>query len=388
MPIKNVDQVAKAIESGKGRKKKERTGPEPDVDSPWARAVARGWFIDHLNDKLPAEKIKFLDSVRGYRFTPGDAGKCSRQLGFKSFGLERGAFDLTGRVRMWRGTVMHTEIEDYLQDMLPADAEVSFEVGVRTKDGFLAGFADAVIKWATGDVTVVETKTTSPSAYAGKLGAYGDQGPQYSHVAQGAIYAQCLGATELVVLYVAQSAMTGPQMSKLCRDEIDAWAASWTFDRETVGYIADRELSRMREVADLVDQGILPDPKFVDWGIPDEAVVTKVGANGGAWVHTPDGEDTPTDVGTNWGCKYCDWFQACRDIGIGSVVVVHASAKDGTPVDFVALGDGTEVTDGSPEEIMILGEPEPEGVIDENDPRLVPDWTPWLIAADDGEEEE
>lgn len=395
MPIRNIDKVEKAIEAGSG-KRGSKKGIVPDESSPWARAVARGVFVAHRDDPLPPEKREFLNGYPDRVFSAGDAGKCSRQHGFKVFGLGGGTFDLAGRNRMWRGTVMHEEVEEYIKSILPVGVVFESEVGVATDDGFLVGFVDGLVTWPGGKRTVLEVKTTSPGGYVGKLGAYGDPGPQYSHVAQGAIYAHLLEADELVVLYVNQSALDA-KGRKNCRNEVDEWAVSWTFTRREASEIAVRELERMRAAHAEVAAGVLPDPKFADWQIPADAVVTGVGAKGGAWMTITD-EGGTTRAGTNWACKYCDWLPMCAEIGVAQETEVELMGGE-THLNFTAnrgrFRDEEAVErdeDGVAEHLLLMSGPadlDPgEGpIIDADDPRLVPDWIDYLVP-DIGDEEE
>jgi hypothetical protein len=225
-----------------------------------------------------------------------DAGKCSRAMAYSVAKVPRSnPPDLASFWRMGVGQFFH----DMWQDRLTGIAGVESETQVATPGCEGSGHIDA-----TEPAVAHELKTVNRLKFEHSIGWVNNRpapakGPEWAHVAQGALNAAGVQALNpdgpdvlLVVTYFSLESLSPSSGNRIFgkgHDPKRRFMATWTFVREEWEPIAVAEAERMQYVLDTVRES------------GPEAV--------GRYVPTV-GSIAPGD---HWLCKgYCDYESICR----------------------------------------------------------------------------
>lgn len=342
MPIKEP------VDKPKPRKPKRPVAePNPPVDEPVYAQV-----LMHL-DERPPKKRDYM--------SPTDAGKCARQLSYKTAGVEPdvpngGTSALVFAIGDTIGQMVAEGIaRDYPEALVVAEnpihtvsgvdrnGDTAFEpVIIETSAGGLpmVGFSDVDITHEIRDV--VEVKSTGQYGFSQQTGrgyrAPRPEGPKETHLGQGSIYAKQADADRLIMLYVNRD----PLSAKQCDNDLDRIAAEWHYGPDEFIPIADRELARLRGILTLVQDGTAAARRIP--GVPAEVGDPTTGG----WVlygDVPDdasaSDEAPVvDVGTAWDCGYCGHQNRCILDGPGRVALPEMRT-DGTTSTPAGSGAGT-----------------------------------------------
>lgn len=294
----------------------------PDGRPRYGQLLIERWHTDpRAVEPLPT-------AVEGARFRHSDAGACSRVLAYKALDIPRSnPVDASGDFIMRFGSLAHDAWQEVLQERFPG-AEVEVKVG----DADMAGHIDAVVTKPTdldlADLGVpdaetpwkvaIEAKTVGGFAYKRAIGvppaSRVPRGPSYSHVIQAALNAKAVDADEAVVLYWTREAISVQMAADRNLGDYGRVCAEWTLDRPTYEAVAATEITRVKAILDLLDQGVLPARKIPDPELPLRHVIT-VPANG-EWVSMNE-EGVPDDAGLTWHCAYCGWLDICTQTPAG-----------------------------------------------------------------------
>lgn len=243
----------------------------------------------------------------GTRMRISDAGSCERQRWYKGMGFDESETpDMQTLLAFHVGNSIHEFVQEAFQrQAVMGGVSVDCEVPVdcRQFGVDLSGSADLVVTYSDGHKVVVEFK--SASAYGSKLAK---SEPKREHVAQAGLYADGLGAQEIMIVYVAKETSF--------RDKVragDVYTHHYrmndeVFENETVLDVVEFELKRFRRVEACLDAGILPHPIVFDdgedqIGLSRLKTVEEPGPYGKASKHT------------HWECRYCLYNSLCYGIG-------------------------------------------------------------------------
>lgn len=326
MPIKEP------VDKPKPRKPKRPVAePNPPVDEPVYAQV-----LMHL-DERPPKKRDYM--------SPTDAGKCARQLSYKTAGVEPdvpnggtsalvfaigdtiGQMVAEGIARDHPEALVVAENPIHTVSGVDRNGDTAFEpVIIETSAGGLpmVGFSDVDITHEIRDV--VEVKSTGQYGFSQQTGrgyrAPRPEGPKETHLGQGSIYAKQADADRLIMLYVNRD----PLSAKQCDNDLDRIAAEWHYGPDEFIPIADRELARLRGILTLVEDGTAAARRIP--GVPVEIGDPSTGG----WVQfesDDDGKAVVVEVGTAWDCGYCNHINRCIADGPGRVSLTETRRAGG-----------------------------------------------------------
>lgn len=289
----------------------------PQQAATYAGAAARSYW-NRNPERLPFRRTSF---------SPSDAGKCSRQIGFKARGAAHDpgrelspAARLTlvlGHAIEWR--VLRQLETETQTGALPGtvDTQVRVDYTIATANGPLRirGYADLVHTLPDGTRVVVDIKTMAQYGYiAAAVGTedYGTvtppQGPSDEYAMQTAMYAVGLWADTIAIAAVPRDPVTGFR-AKLCADQPElAAAADFTMPLADMADALDAEYDRIAGVMRLAATEQVAKARIP--GLPSEILGWDQIGNGIAY--TPEGVQVK-----EWACRYCPYAQRCQTYGPG-----------------------------------------------------------------------
>lgn len=310
------------------------TGLAPDATPRFVQVLVEHWMEEDAEHEATRTKS-------GKAFRHSDAGKCARLIGYKAVGIPASdPIDLTGIWNVNLGKLIHKEWQTALQAKFPG---ATVEVKVGLLDDQTIGYIDAVIRWdkatdvpehlrgpgwsAEGSYVIVyELKSIGGWGFKSCIGRARKgavaEGPRTDHLLQGAVNGVAHGADEVVIGYLSKEAL-----GKNIRvdNEVDRFAAEWTFTPEQFEPVAEGEIARIEGILGVIDGGNLP--KRVTPEMPPGAEI--VDPASGRWEQVADGK--MIDTGSVWLCNYCSHQTLCAQtpagrIPIESVVAIGKAA--------------------------------------------------------------
>lgn len=318
--------IAKKITTPKPKPWKPTLEPKPPVENPVYAPV-----LLYLEER-PPKKRDYL--------SPTDAGKCARQLSYKTAGVapdqpSGGTSALVFAIGDTIGQMVAEGIaRDHPEALVVSENPIHTEgfefsepgvgsitvtpVIIETSAGDLpmVGFSDVDITHEIRDV--VEVKSTGQYGFTMQTGrgyrGGTPEGPKPGHYGQGAIYAKQVEADRLIMLYVNRD----PLSAKQCDNDIDRMAAEWHYTPDEFIPFADAELARLRGIYGLVRDGTAAARRIP--GTPAEIT----DPSSGGWVKygepAEDEEDPPVLMfGNAWECSFCPHVDRCIADGPGRV---------------------------------------------------------------------
>lgn len=282
------------------------------------------WLLDPWIDAEVAEHEREGTRPQAFedtRLRNSLAGNCARALSYYALGVpESNPFDIPGIIVTRNGTRQH----DLIQPVLVEAHGMEIEVPVR-HGGTTSGSADGFI-WEddapNGEEVCWEHKNVGGYKYKKAIGippaSSVPQGPNKSHIIQGAVNALAKDVQLLVITYATWEMVSRQQARRYKLSERQRVVSQWTFARDYWEPIARAELSRMERVLALVEDGelparVIPDPELA----PGHRVEDP---STGAWMaYDPHG--VQVDGGTTWHCDYCSWQDFCAVMPSGRTPV-------------------------------------------------------------------
>lgn len=276
----------------------------------WKIPVSLPLFTDayaqELIDKAKTEprKAKAFDT----RFRFSDAGRCSRQLGYEDLGVEPEVWDVASLHVAAFGTHYHELLQDALQRRYP-NVKVEVKSVIVDLD---SGHADALVE-IDGVLWLYELKTKSTFQFDAAVGVNrkafarkkeGAGGPGLDVIIQGGLNAMANHCDMLAVGYVCFENYSVGLAEKIGLRQMDRFLAEWHIPREVWEPLAHAEVERLKEIAETVDLGYLPEREMFDedhWG---ELIVLN-----------------PSLSRPHWRCQYCSFRGRCEDDGGGTIPI-------------------------------------------------------------------
>lgn len=242
------------------------------------------------------------------------AGMCARKIAYDSFGAEKTDPPTTADYwRMGLGSVVHELLEPAIQSWLDTDDTVEIEeepIVQLGEHGY--GHVDLVLRTKTDpqQVIVLELKTINGFGY--KRCVESGEGPRHSHVLQGSMYANALGADLLVIGYLSMENIAPARAEAKGIDDIGRFATEWHFTPDEFGPLAVQECDRLTAITNEVHETGNPVAigrrfSHSDPDVPFPAEITDPAT--GRWEYE-------TSYGRAWQCRYCDYQTRCvSDMG-------------------------------------------------------------------------
>lgn len=285
-------------------------GVPPDEGIRFADALIQKWMEEDEPKPTAADtRMRF-----------SDAGKCARLLSFKAAGIPASnPMDAAGHHATGLGTILHDKWEAALQARYP-DAEVEV-TGVLT-DVDSSGDADILVR-VDGRLILLDMKTTGGYGFKMMVGERGvAEGPRRASLYQLALNARAHDVDEAVICLMATEAISKNAAAKKGFSELGRFLAEWTYQREELEPLADREVRRQNEILRLLDE----EKKLAPRHIPDEMPMKSriVDPQKGRW-ELRDGQKI-IDTGSTWMCGYCSHQTICASVGPDSTTI--ASRKE------------------------------------------------------------
>ena len=263
-----------------------------------------------------AEGSQAPSNPDGTRWRGSQAGNCARQVAYATSGTEEtNPPALSDNWNMGLGTMIHGIMEPaiarWLEDKKGTGLKITEEWETPLGEyGF--GHADMVVESA-GAKYLLELK--SINGFGFKQCVEKNQGPRWSHVLQGSLYAEAADADMLVIGYLAKELISKGRAASLGIDDIGRFAAEWHYSKEEFLPWAEAERERLEGITASVHGGTPPEliPRRFSHFDPDIPFGGEVTApSSGKWLLL--NEDGATlGAGTAWQCNYCRFQGKCVD---------------------------------------------------------------------------
>lgn len=266
-------------------------------------------------------------------FSPSDAGKCARQIGYKMLGAadDGQPIQASGKFSMGLGTTIEDAVTVQLVkefgDAITPQFKVSDTADTAHGPVPIFGFADYVIHNDDGTMTVWDLKTTGSYGYAMKVAGevrHGQvtapEGPSDEHTLQVGIYGWMLQADSIGVSYISREPLSGYKTDTPYMEELDDEAiVTVDFEKplDEIAEMVTAELDRIGGIMGRVRNGLVPRRTIP--GCREIKSWDSVG--NGVWV------DASGKSRTEWSCRYCSYRERCESDGEGVPVFVR-SGKD------------------------------------------------------------
>ena len=174
------------------------------------------------------------------------------------------------------------------------------------------GHADMLIETGEGQRILLELKTINGFGY--KQSVENSQGPRWSAVVQGSMYAHAAKADLLVIGYLAMELISPGRAAAKGIDEIGRFASEWHYTKEEFTPWAEAEVARLEGItSEIHDKGVAAHDiprrfSHYDPDIPFGAEVTA--PSSGKWMLRNE-ENAVIDSGSTWMCNYCRFQKLC-----------------------------------------------------------------------------
>lgn len=220
--------------------------------------------------------------------------------------------DVSGLWRMGLGTMIHDALQTYVTEAFP-EAEVEVATDLRPElDGsatvdFLIDLTERVENGIATERILLELKTLGGFGFKMAAAPFkgGPEGPKHGHIQQASIAARKLDCDRLIIGYVSMENISADLAASMEVDEIGKFTAEWHFDRNEIAIFAQEAQDRANLILTEADTGSITEPRFHDWNVPKQAVITEKGK----WAVIEG--NRRIKVGRAWCCSYCDFKDVC-----------------------------------------------------------------------------
>lgn len=242
-----------------------------------------------------------------------DSGRCSRQLAYTDIGVVPEVWDTASLHVAFIGTVYHELLQGEIAKRFPG-AQV--EVKGIVPEANISGHCDAVVDEASmisvlpdwqGGATLFELKSKGTYQFDKSVGIMrksfkrGDpKGPGLEVILQAGMNARAHNCETVVIGYVCFENFSVNLAAKTGLRQMDRFLAEWHIPKEIWQPLVDREIERLTEVLDTLDNNYLPEREVYDennWG-----ELTTI---------------APEATKPAWQCQYCAHRIQCENDGPG-----------------------------------------------------------------------
>lgn len=250
----------------------------------------------------------------GTRWRGSQAASCARQIAYATAGSEEtNPPGLADKWRMGLGSTVHEILAPAMERWAGKDSSLNIIEEWETPLGEHGyGHADMLIETGEGQRILLELKTINGFGY--KQSVENSQGPRWSAVVQGSMYAHAAKADLLVIGYLAMELISPGRAAAKGIDEIGRFASEWHYTKEEFTPWAEAEVARLEGItSEIHDKGVAAHDiprrfSHYDPDIPFGAEVTA--PSSGKWMLRNE-ENAVIDSGSTWMCNYCRFQKLC-----------------------------------------------------------------------------
>ena len=250
----------------------------------------------------------------GTRWRGSQAASCARQIAYATAGSEEtNPPGLADKWRMGLGSTVHEILAPAMERWAGKDSSLNIIEEWETPLGEHGyGHADMLIETGEGQRILLELKTINGFGY--KQSVENSQGPRWSAVLQGSMYAHAAKADLLVIGYLAMELISPGRAAAKGIDEVGRFASEWHYTREEFAPWAEAEVARLEGITtEIHDKGVAAHDiprrfSHYDPDIPFGAEVTA--PSNGKWMLRNE-EGAVVDSGSTWMCNYCRFQKLC-----------------------------------------------------------------------------
>jgi len=250
----------------------------------------------------------------GTRWRGSQAASCARQVAYATAGSEEtNPPGLADKWRMGLGSTVHEIMAPAMERWAGKDSSLKIIEEWETPLGEHGyGHADMLIETAEGQRILFELKTINGFGY--KQSVENDQGPRWSAILQGSMYAHAAEADLLVIGYLAMELISPGRAAAKGIDEVGRFASEWHYTKDQFTPWAEAEIARLEGITSAVHDDGVPAHEIprrfshYDPDIPFGAEITA--PSNGKWMLRNE-ENAVIDSGTAWQCRYCRFQDLC-----------------------------------------------------------------------------
>ena len=250
----------------------------------------------------------------GTRWRGSQAASCARQVAYATAGSEEtNPPGLADKWRMGLGSTVHEIMAPAMERWAGKDSSLKIIEEWETPLGEHGyGHADMLIETAEGQRILFELKTINGFGY--KQSVENGQGPRWSAILQGSMYAHAAEADLLVIGYLAMELISPGRAAAKGIDEVGRFASEWHYTKDQFTPWAEAEIARLEGITSAVHDDGVPAHEIprrfshYDPDIPFGAEITA--PSNGKWMLRNE-ENAVIDSGTAWQCRYCRFQNLC-----------------------------------------------------------------------------
>ena len=250
----------------------------------------------------------------GTRWRGSQAASCARQVAYATAGSEEtNPPGLADKWRMGLGSTVHEIMAPAMERWAGKDSSLKIIEEWETPLGEHGyGHADMLIETAEGQRILFELKTINGFGY--KQSVENGQGPRWSAILQGSMYAHAAEADLLVIGYLAMELISPGRAAAKGIDEVGRFASEWHYTKDQFTPWAEAEIARLEGITSAVHDDGVPAHEIprrfshYDPDIPFGAEITA--PSNGKWMLRNE-ENAVIDSGTAWQCRYCRFQDLC-----------------------------------------------------------------------------
>jgi len=250
----------------------------------------------------------------GTRWRGSQAASCARQVAYATAGSEEtNPPGLADKWRMGLGSTVHEIMAPAMERWAGKDSSLKIIEEWETPLGEHGyGHADMLIETAEGQRILFELKTINGFGY--KQSVENGEGPRWSAILQGSMYAHAAEADLLVIGYLAMELISPGRAAAKGIDEVGRFASEWHYTKDQFTPWAEAEIARLEGITSAVHDDGVPAHEIprrfshYDPDIPFGAEITA--PSNGKWMLRNE-ENAVIDSGTAWQCRYCRFQDLC-----------------------------------------------------------------------------
>lgn len=250
----------------------------------------------------------------GTRWRGSQAASCARQVAYATAGSEEtNPPGLADKWRMGLGSTVHEIMAPAMERWAGKDSSLKIIEEWETPLGEHGyGHADMLIETAEGQRILFELKTINGFGY--KQSVENGEGPRWSAILQGSMYAHAAEADLLVIGYLAMELISPGRAAAKGIDEVGRFASEWHYTKDQFTPWAEAEIARLEGITSAVHDDGVPAHEIprrfshYDPDIPFGAEITA--PSNGKWMLRNE-ENAVIDSGTAWQCRYCRFQNLC-----------------------------------------------------------------------------
>lgn len=250
----------------------------------------------------------------GTRWRGSQAASCARQVAYATAGSEEtNPPGLADKWRMGLGSTVHEIMAPAMERWAGKDSSLKIIEEWETPLGEHGyGHADMLIETAEGQRILFELKTINGFGY--KQSVENGQGPRWSAILQGSMYAHAAEADLLVIGYLAMELISPGRAAAKGIDEVGRFASEWHYTKDQFTPWAEAEIARLEGITSAVHDDGVPAheiPRRFSHYDPDIPFGAEISApSNGKWMLRNE-ENAVIDSGTAWQCRYCRFQNLC-----------------------------------------------------------------------------